>query len=198
MLAWLHVHYTGLLTPSAVRDFSNQAAEQNCFESVKYLRQLYSAHTETCAKFACASGNVEMVQYLIASGCSVSDSASQIKAATCSAAHMLAYLRDAGHGVWDQAALNRLLVEAGMHGQIEPLKWLRAQGAQWPNTVCRPVYERHRCWALSTLQYAIENGCPWGDWPYGVCAELVAQHYSEEVEWAHANGCPCGDDCPAR
>jgi hypothetical protein len=198
MLAWLRAQYSDLLTARAAKVLSDQAAAQNCFDSVRYLRRLYPAETRNCINSACASGNVEMVKYLVASGCPLSGTAPQERAATCSTADMLAYLREAGHGVWDQPTLDRLLVQAGKHGQLEPLRWLRAQGAQWPDAVCKAEYRQYHCWPLPTLQYAVQNGCPWGEWPFGVCAELKAQHFAEEVEWAHANGCVCGDVCPMR
>eukprot|EP00953_Heterococcus_sp_UTEX-ZZ885_P008380 5032-Heterococcus_DN1.PRE.3 len=200
VLAWLRVQHTGLLTPNAITTLSNDAARENCFDAVRYLRHSYPEYTEACARCACASGNVEMVKYLVASGCSLIGTAPQERAARCSTADILAYLRDAGHGVWDQATLDSLLVEAGKCGQLEPLKWLRARGAQWPNTVCGlgSALGWRCCWPLPTLQYAIENGCPWGDWPVDTCAQFIVQHFAEEVEWGHANGCPCGDHCPAR
>eukprot|EP00953_Heterococcus_sp_UTEX-ZZ885_P020061 11215-Heterococcus_DN1.PRE.1 len=138
MLAWLRVQYTGLLTPSAITTLSNDAAKENCFDAVKYLRRQWPTYTDESAMCACASGNVDMVKYLVASGCSLSGTSPQQRAAGCSIAGMLAYLRGARHGVWNQAALDSLLVEAGTQGQIEPLRWLRAQGAQWPNTMCTP------------------------------------------------------------
>jgi hypothetical protein len=113
---------------------------------------------------------------------------------------MLIYLQSIGHGDWSQHSLNQNLRSAGALGHVEIVKWLREQGAEWPDKLWwyGEFPQETYCWLLSALQYAVENGCPWGDWPFGVCAELQINQYSEEVEWGHANGCPCGDDCPAR
>jgi hypothetical protein len=51
-------------------------------------------------------------------------------------------------------------------------------------------------WSKRTVQWALANGCTWGDWQ---CSLLSAERYvngyvlqaAELFEWAHKNGCPC-------
>eukprot|EP00953_Heterococcus_sp_UTEX-ZZ885_P003594 2452-Heterococcus_DN1.PRE.2 len=128
------------------------------------------------------------------------ESAGDYSAVCSGSVDMLIYLQSIGHGDWSKHALKQHLGLAGALGHVEIVKWSRAQGAEWPDKLWQYGHSPQAAyvWLLPTLQYAVENGCPWGDWPYGVCAELRVNHYNAEVEWAHANGCPCGDDCPAR
>jgi hypothetical protein len=106
----------------------------------------------------------------------------------------------------DAVLYNDLVAYAGMMGHVDVVKHLLEQGALWPSTLWHAnvlpyhnmVAAETQCWSLPALQYAISAGCPWGDWPYVVCSELVACGYAAEVSWAQANGCPCGADCPAR
>jgi hypothetical protein len=46
---------------------------------------------------------------------------------------------------------------------------------------------------------AVAAGCRQGDWPSGLCSELLAVGYSAEVDWLHSSGtAQCGADCEAR
>jgi hypothetical protein len=195
-LAWLQQHE--MLTIAAARRLNIAAALAGQTACVKYLYRIHPS-CRVSAHYAAKSGNVDLVKFMIDSGSTVVADADYM--AVCSGSvDMLIYLQSIGHCDWDQHALNQHLRLAGADGHVEVAKWLREQGAEWPDKLWR--YGDHPqetyCWLLPTLQYAVENGCPWGDWPFGVCVELCVNHFVEEVEWAHANGCPCGDDCPAR
>jgi hypothetical protein len=78
-----------------------------------------------------------------------------------------------------------------MQGNVEMVAYLIEQGAQWPqqlwqrDTATAGPYGTVSCWALPALQYAIAAGSQLGAWPVGLCDELIAKNYAEEVEWLH-------------
>jgi hypothetical protein len=83
--------------------------------------------------------------------------------------------------------------------------YLIEQGAQWPQQLWRRGTSvpgdlgAVSYWALPALQYAIAAGCQLGAWPIGLCDELIANNYAEEVEWLHLlETPPCGAGCTAK
>jgi hypothetical protein len=54
------------------------------------------------------------------------------------------------------------------------------------------------CWSQSTIQWALANGCPWGEWDSDTCIAVCSQPNilqtpaaQQRITWAHAAGCPC-------
>eukprot|EP00953_Heterococcus_sp_UTEX-ZZ885_P008387 5034-Heterococcus_DN1.PRE.2 len=203
VIAWLKLH--GFLPPFSVAGaLCKTAAERGHTSSVKYLRQLFPDETASVSYSAVKSGNLELVQHLLSSGCAPDTLRFSMPLAVCSGSiEMIEYLRTKdieGDYPWDQAAMTSYLITACKMGHVDVVKWFREQGAEWPDQLWTadtcPIVTY--CWPLPTLQYAIESNCSWGNWQSHVCVDLVANLYTAEVEWAHANGCPCGDDCPMR
>jgi hypothetical protein len=90
-------------------------------------------------------------------------------------------------------------------GNVEMVANLIEQGAQWPqqlwqrDTDTAGPYGTVSSWALPALQYAVAAGCQFGNWPVGLCDELIANNYAEEVKWLHMLEVPpCGSDCTAK
>jgi hypothetical protein len=77
-----------------------------------------------------------------------------------------------------------LLQEAAKTGQLEVVKWLRANGWPWNTTTCSWVEEGGH---LEVLQWARANGCEWNEW---TCASAAEGGHLEVLQWAHANECP--------
>jgi hypothetical protein len=135
LLAWLKLHrqmkqhYATLVCDDAAR-----AGQLN---SVKYLLQSYPLEHFTPALPAVRSGNVELVRYLIDRGLAlalgVPSSTSVSNAVQSGSVGMLQFLQSSVLGDWSQACLNRSLKSAGQYGHVDVVKWLRAQGAEWPN-----------------------------------------------------------------
>ena len=98
----------------------------------------------------------------------------------------LGYLRTLKH-LHQQGRLElseNLLQEAAKTGQLEVVKWLRANGWPWNTTTCSWVEEGGH---LEVLQWARANGCPWNEWR---CSSAAQGGHLEVLQWARANGCP--------
>jgi hypothetical protein len=84
----------------------------------------------------------------------------------------------------------KLLPRAARLGQLEPLRWLRAQGFAWEPCAddgkdpCSSAAEGGH---LSVLQWARADGCPWDE---NTCSEAAAKGHLHVLQWARANGCP--------
>jgi hypothetical protein len=103
--------------------------------------------------------------------------------------------------VWSQHIMAKMLAAAASCDKLGAAKWLRANGAAWPNAFAsiRVGYfdDPAECWSLSAVQWAIAAGSGWLNWK---CDNYAADKYDMECEkeqatdvlrWAHANGCPC-------
>mgnify|MGYP002176141403 FL=1 len=98
----------------------------------------------------------------------------------------LGYLRTLKH-LHQQGRLElseNLLQEAAKTGQLEVVKWLRANGWPWNTTTCSWVEEGGH---LEVLQWARANGCEWNEWTFAFAAQ---GGHLEVLQWLHANGCP--------
>ena len=74
--------------------------------------------------------------------------------------------------------------EAAAKGQLEVLKWLRANGCPWDEQTCASAAQAGH---LEVLQWARANGCPWDKY---TCSEAAENGHLEVLQWAHANECP--------
>ena len=94
--------------------------------------------------------------------------------------------------------------------QYGAINWLRDElQVPWPTTFVvqtsstidvdgHPVEGGLRCWSRSAIEYALANGCGWGNWR---CQHYDAGWYDEEyfakraqtvLAWAHKQeDCPC-------
>ncbi|KAJ8609837.1 hypothetical protein CTAYLR_008124 [Chrysophaeum taylorii] len=75
---------------------------------------------------------------------------------------------------------------AARAGQLEVLKWARANDCPWDWRTCANAACRGH---LEVLKWARANGCPWDSL---TCTEAAAGGHLEVLEWARANGCPRG------
>jgi hypothetical protein len=112
----------------------------------------------------------------------------------------LQWLRQADAAPWTPAVLCDMLFKAGTHNNLAAARWLRAQGAAWPDSfLYNDRYGRKACWPLMMMQWARASGCPWGLWSEASC-KLLSGHSNGSVSdpwlqdtimWAHAAGCSC-------
>tara|TARA_B110000967_G_scaffold192210_1_gene218622 strand:+ start:1525 stop:2265 length:741 start_codon:yes stop_codon:yes gene_type:complete len=77
-----------------------------------------------------------------------------------------------------------LLQLAAETGQLEVVKWLRANGCPWDEMTCSWAAQGGR---LEVLQWLRANGCPWNE---RTCARAAWGGHLEVLQWARANGCP--------
>ena len=79
---------------------------------------------------------------------------------------------------------NRLCRLAAEEGQLEILKWLRANDFRWDSRTCQWAA---KCGHLEVLQWARANGCPWDEW---TCTGAAEGGHLDVLQWARENGCP--------
>jgi hypothetical protein len=131
-----------------------------------------------------------------------------LEAARSGSVAMLAYVQAHAPDKFSRArALKDMLYCCMRLNHSAAAQWLLEQGAPWPDKLWFH-YESSdfntqdlvQTCGLEMLQWAVAAGCPYGvhEWSPGTCNELRVCGYAAEVDWMHANGCPCGDDCPAR
>jgi hypothetical protein len=154
-------------------------------------------------------GHHSMVQYLLENGVGLMPDVRR-EAVLGGSVQMLRFLVERSIGSWsadDDCSLEQLLSVAGQHGHTAAMTYLLEQGAQWPQQLwslagsgeAAAPHSAVLLWALPALQYAVTVGRPLGNWPFGLCSDLVASEHGQEVEWLHTlQDAPCGADCMER
>jgi len=74
--------------------------------------------------------------------------------------------------------------ELAKNGHLEMLKWARANGCPWDAKTCSEAAQNGH---LEVLKWARANGCPWD---INTCYNSARQGHLEVLKWAHENGCP--------
>jgi hypothetical protein len=155
------------------------------------------------------------------------DLAALAATAAATDAQPLQWILEADQQPWSTAMLSGLLCVAGQSDNIPVMAWLREQEAEWPPTFLQPavlVIPSHSvaqgalmpaaplllrslvfsdqpvtvCWSPAAIQWALANGCPWGEWDSSACNAACSQTHVmrtpavlQRITWAHAAGCPC-------
>lgn len=70
------------------------------------------------------------------------------------------------------------------YGQLEVLKWFRANGCTWDAGTCAGAAHGGH---LKMFQWARANGCPWDEF---TCKSAARDGQLETLQWLRANGCP--------
>ena len=76
----------------------------------------------------------------------------------------------------------KVMVAAAMSGNLELVRWLRANGCPWDFMTCFFAASN-----LELIRWLRANGCPW-DWR--TCFGAVHKGHVEVLRWARENGCP--------
>jgi hypothetical protein len=211
MLSWF---YKACFLPDANDDLPLPvllaAVAAGHLQSVRWLHEVagYAMQHPHLLQAAARHGCTAVFKYLLQQGADLSLPAQPVEtyAVISGSVELLTYIQslaDRPLSTVHAGYRADLLWCAGMLGHVDIIQLLRSQGVPWPPQLQRLELEQQQsnetqCWSLPALQYAISAGCPWGAWQFGVCSQLVACGYEAEVRWAHANGCPCGADCPER
>ncbi len=67
------------------------------------------------------------------------------------------------------------------------LQWARGQGCPWDENTCANAARRGH---LEMLKWARSQGCPWGKW---TCANAARRGHLLMLQWARRQGCPWDD-----
>jgi hypothetical protein len=217
LLAWCRA--TAALWPTDLTERSiliTAAAKHNRLSLLKWLHAVGHDLQKVPGALVVAAANshYEVFSFLHENGCTLRPQqdprdSPDAHAALAGNLKILRYIRQQQPQRWTVPLLSRMIQYAGMAGHADVVEYLRRHRAPWPSTLWHADVEsqgtsaaadgiKSSCWGLPALKYAVTAGCPWGAWRFGLCCELIACGYEAEVEWAHANGCPCGADCPAR
>jgi hypothetical protein len=197
-LDWLRVEYA---QHNLLRDQVAYAAiKAGAVASVRWLAAAGFAYTDVkYTARASASKQFEMLRYFIDASCPWDRLLARRQAAACGDAAVLEWLRVTDQELWSTAVLTQLLLEAAVSDNLTTAKWLRAQGAEWPQSflITRDA-ELQQAAGLRFMQWALANGCPWGAWNCRTCIEvcsqastLSSQAKQDAITWAHAAGCAC-------
>ena len=134
------------------------AAYRGHLHVCKYLYELvadeYAWSAVAC--FNAVSGrHLGILRWLHENGCSWDFKLLCTLAARDGSIDIMTYLQQQSEGTeWNAALLTDMLNNAGCWAQLEAAKWLRQQGAEWPDRVCTG----RRKWTGDTLQWARAEG----------------------------------------
>jgi hypothetical protein len=131
-------------------------------------------NTTACLS-AVKSGHVDTLRFLRQRGCPWDADQVRIGAAVVGSVELLQYLQQEGL-LATAAQLTLVLNIAGAHCKLEAVKWLREQGAQWPDK----LKYKSKYWRGATLAWARLQGCtaPLGT-EYAVSALFSAQQITD-------------------
>mmetsp|Transcript_2416 Transcript_2416/g.8364 ORF Transcript_2416/g.8364 Transcript_2416/m.8364 type:complete len:318 (+) Transcript_2416:55-1008(+) len=76
--------------------------------------------------------------------------------------------------------------DAAADGNLEALKWLRANGTAWDAKTCSAAAAGGH---LEILKWSREHGCPWDA---ATCKSAADGGHLEVLQWARENGCQWG------
>jgi hypothetical protein len=116
----------------------------------KYLYAQQCPWSAIVTKYAALRENVDLLRWLIDSGCPWDAQPLCQAAAQGGSVAVLTYLQQ--QGILSAVALANLLNEAACGNKLAAVKWLRAQGAEWP------VGGVHTWWHIEVLEWARSEG----------------------------------------
>jgi hypothetical protein len=146
--------------------------------------------TELC-EVAAHYCKLSLLQWLRASSCPWQNEHVLMQASRGGSVAVLEWLQTVV-APWSAAVKSQMLNTAGWSDKLEAAKWLRAQGADWPEAFASSHVHHgitiQQCWSLSAVQWAIASGSGWRRWR---CGDYAKEYAATVLVWAHANGCPC-------
>eukprot|EP00953_Heterococcus_sp_UTEX-ZZ885_P028202 15048-Heterococcus_DN1.PRE.4 len=158
VLTWLHE--TGLEFDGCCMQY---AAKSGRLNNCKYLLSTGCPFTDAVCSEAALIGHFEVVRWAHQAGCPLIDGDEIAQhAARLGNLETLQYMQQQ-QIVWTAAELSELLNAAGAYEHLDVAKWLRQQGAQWPDALqhaCRALLGIHlKHWKGETLVWARAEGC---------------------------------------
>jgi hypothetical protein len=117
----------------------------------QYLHSLQCPWTETSTNEAAATGYADLLHWLMDRGCPYDAHQLRIDTAFGGSVDVLKVLQQQGV-LRDIAVLTDVLDDAAANNNIDAVKWLREQGAEWPTLF------GYGPWSAEVLEWAIAEG----------------------------------------
>eukprot|EP00611_Tribonema_gayanum_P021635 TRINITY_DN4202_c0_g1_i3.p1 TRINITY_DN4202_c0_g1~~TRINITY_DN4202_c0_g1_i3.p1 ORF type:complete len:300 (-),score=32.99 TRINITY_DN4202_c0_g1_i3:46-945(-) len=165
--------------------------------SVEVLRWLHQEHdlplTPFTMRFAADGGRLSALQWLHQAGCPCDIDGlcrKSLGAPLRVTPEQMEWLRSVG-GSWSRETLSNTL--KGLVGHLpakDMIRWLRREGAEWPQLAAAVDDYYHDEDGAEAILWAAREGCPWGDWTPRCCALVSRERYSIKRA-LHGAGCPC-------
>eukprot|EP00953_Heterococcus_sp_UTEX-ZZ885_P014617 8275-Heterococcus_DN1.PRE.4 len=142
------------------------AAEHGHLNMCRYLVDQGGQLTKKACKHAARGGHTETLRWLLAQGCPYKVSSISRGAASSGSIGVLTYVLELGAAITTAPVLTSMLTTAGAFGHLDAAKWLRKQGAVWPEVLedehaswANPERVQRRQWSGAVLQWARQEGC---------------------------------------
>jgi hypothetical protein len=171
-------------------------------ERVMTLLRLHGVpwHEALC-NAAAVQAKLPLLQWLRSSSCPWVEEHMLVNASVGGSVAMLEWLASVTEP-WPEDALAEMINTAASCNKLAAVKWLRARGAQWPDSFTSQYIDAEyvaakQCWGLAAVQWAVAAGSGWLNWK---CEDFNDDKYQRIcdkrqaialLKWAHANGCPC-------
>jgi hypothetical protein len=186
------------LTIAKLNDAATSTADAIVYSSLEPIAVLSLARVhglvwqDALTEAAASAQHYELLEWLFKCGCSWDEETVIDDAYYTNDFEHLKRLR-AITGPWCGGPLEEMLLRAASNNQLEQTIWFREEcDIDWPAS-----FYDHRffeqCWSLRCVQWALANGCTWGEWR---CQHLDVKYYGYNCDdGKHTNG-PCkGNDC---
>eukprot|EP00953_Heterococcus_sp_UTEX-ZZ885_P008669 5174-Heterococcus_DN1.PRE.7 len=199
------------------------AAEQRSDYAVAKAPDTWTEHrnqVDLVDQAAARSGKLELLQWMHKCGCRFEPDVVICAAVERDYVDVVAWLCEQFATSFAADFKQGLLWRAGWLDNLSVAQCLREHGAEWPEAFCcnanlttfQPLGDHSAgCWSLQCVQWAIANGCTWGQWrchdynvtlytcccPGGDHEGLTGSKLCDRwqaaatFEWAQENGCPC-------
>jgi hypothetical protein len=208
----LQLALNGGLTVAALQENMNNLGcdiAEHSLEPIEVLKlaKIYDLPwSPTLASNAAFYNKLELLQWLSSVRCPWNVNQTLQSAAYRGSTELLDWLQSQVDKTALTDSARFMLNNAATYDNLEAVQWLRQHAAaEWGGSFFDSYLERYSednevevnmCWSKRTAQWALANGCTWGDWQCSMCsAERYTGKYvsqaAELFEWAHKNGCPC-------
>jgi hypothetical protein len=140
------------------------AADKGYLHICKYLHEQGCARGTTVCYYAASGKHLHTLRWLRENECPWDFESLRRLAARDRSIEIMMYLKQQSEGAeWNAELLTDMLNKAGCYNQLEAAKWLRQQGAEWPNNADPTggvrLLVRGEFWEGDTLQWARAEGC---------------------------------------
>ncbi|KAG5178662.1 hypothetical protein JKP88DRAFT_128718, partial [Tribonema minus] len=150
--------------------------------------------TERTMHMAAFEGALATLEWLRAQGCphNINTICDLMRCNDYMAPRHLEWMRSCSGGDWSPQGMTRMLVKSLEYSIDGGAKWLRREGAPWPDDLGDALNSINKL-NMHTILWAVQSGCPFGRWSSRLCATCRSEN-AAVMQALHDLGCPC--DCP--